>query len=243
MRIAIISSPRCGNTFLRLCLSKLLNLETNAFHKPEDFPKKFPEKFIFQLHWEMEENLKNFLYNENFKIITLTRNPLDIFISILRFIKYEKEVEKWLDGKLELNQTIFKNYEPNDLQFINWCSSENGKKLLDVSFKWSNLRKIHSIKYENLVLNLENELNGIYKFLNIKHINYNRAVNTFKKFDINYFKSLPNKHGWKGKINNWQTYFNKKNAETIYYNHSTFFNFFKYELELDYKESEKIKLK
>ena len=243
MRIAIISSPRCGNTFLRLCLSKLLNLETNAFHNPEDFPKKFPEKFIFQLHWGLEEDLKNFLFDENFKIITLTRNPLDIFISILRFIKYEKEVEKWLNGNLQLKQAIFKNYEPNDLQFINWCSSEYAKKILDVSLKWSNLNKIHSIKYENLVLNLEKELNGIYKFLNIKHINYKEAVNIFKKFDINYFKSLPNKHGWKGKINNWQTYFNIKNAQTIYDYHSTFFNFFKYELELDYKVGEKITLK
>ena len=59
MRIAIISSPGCGNTFLRLCLSKLLNLETNAFHSQKIF-QKISEKFIFQLHWEMDENLKNF---------------------------------------------------------------------------------------------------------------------------------------------------------------------------------------
>jgi len=238
MRIAIISSPRCGNTFLRLCLSKLFNLETDAYHVPSKFPDKFPEKFIFQMHWELDEKFKQFLFNGNFKIITLTRNPLDIFVSILRFTKYEKEVEKWLDSSLDINQEKFKFYSPNDLDFINWCNSKYAKKLLNVSFDWSRLEEIHTIKYENLISNLDSELKKLYKFFGVENIDYNFAKNVFEKFNINYFQSMPNRHGWKGKANNWQNYLTKRNAESIYKYHSAFFDFFKYDLDLNYDEKQ-----
>ncbi len=236
MRIAIISSPRCGNTFLRLCLSEIFNLETNAYHDPSKFPNYFPKRFIFQLHWELDEELKQLMISENFKIITLTRNPLDIFISTLRFIKYEKEVEKWLDYSLNLKQEKFKFYKPNDLDFINWCKSIYAKKLLSVSLNWSKLDEIHTVKYENLISNLDLELKNIYKFLNVENIDYDTTKNTFKKFNIEYFQSLPNKHGWIGKVNNWQNYLTKSNAQSIYDYHSSFFDFFRYKLELNYND-------
>ena len=73
MRIAIISSPRCGAHF-RDCLSKLLNLKLTPFISQKIF-QKISRKFIFQLHWEMDENLKIFYIMKILKI-TLIRNHL-----------------------------------------------------------------------------------------------------------------------------------------------------------------------
>ena len=54
---------------------------------------------------------------------------------------------------------------------------------------------------------------------------------------------MPNKHGWKGKVNNWQNYLTKNNAKIIYDYHLSFFDFFRYKLELNYNDKEQNILK
>lgn len=236
MRVAIISSPRCGNTFLRLCLADILSLNTDAFHEPKNFPSVFPEDFIFQLHWQNDDKLYKFLLKKKFKIITLTRNPLDIFISILRFTRHEKQLENWLKGELNIKQSKFKLWQPNDHNFINWCTSEYSKKLLSVSLEWSKLDNIHLIKYEDLVYKPFQELKKINNFLELKFFDQKKTEIVLKKYDINYFKNLPNLHGWKGKVGNWKSFFKKDNAKKIYVYHQDFFKFFDYQEKFDYME-------
>ena len=236
MRVAIISSPRCGNTFLRLCLADILSLNTDAFHEPKSFPSVFPDNFIFQLHWQNNDKLFEYLLNKKFKIITLARNPLDIFISILRFTRHEKQVENWLKGELNIKQSKFKLWQPNDPNFINWCTSKYSKKLLSVSLEWSKLDNIHLIRYEDLIFKPFEELIRINNFLDLNNFDQEKAEIILKKYDINYFKNLPNLHGWKGKVGNWKSFFKKDNAIKIYDYHQDFFKVFDYQEKFDYME-------
>ena len=237
MRVAIISSPRCGNTFLRLCLADILSLNTDAFHEPKSFPSVFPEDFIFQLHWQNDDKLYKYLLKKKFKIITLTRNPLDIFISILRFTRHKKQVENWLKGELDIQQSFFKKWQPNDSDFINWCTSKYSKKLLSVSLEWSKLDNIHLIRYEDLIYKPFEELKKINDFLDLNTFNQKRIEIILKKYDINYFKNLPNLHGWKGKSGNWKLFFKKNNAKKIYDYHQNFFKIFNYQEKFDHMEN------
>ncbi len=228
MRIAIISSPRCGNTFLRLTLSRILDIDSGAYHKPDDIPKNLPKNFILQIHWMPEKIFFGYLNSEKFKIITLSRHPLDIFVSVLRFSKFEKQVENWLSGSLEIVHEKFKKMDFSSDKFLDWCKSEYSKKLLDISFQWSK-NEVIQIKYEDLIENTENVISGLLKLIdNEIEINPVKIRRSIEYYNLEYFKELPNSHGWKGKAGNWKNYINLKEGKKILKYHEQYCKRFNY---------------
>jgi len=73
-------------------------------------------------------------------------------------------------------------------------------------------------------------------FLELKFFDQKTTEIVLKKYDINYFKNLPNLHGWKGKVGNWKSFFKKDNAIKIYDYHQDFFKVFDYQEKFDYME-------
>ena len=87
LRIAVISSPRSGNTWVRSVLGDILRLQQFAVHNYIEL-ENIPDRCIVQLHWYREPNLQRFLNDRRFKTLVLARHPLDVLVSILNFIRH-----------------------------------------------------------------------------------------------------------------------------------------------------------
>ena len=65
-RALVVSTPRSGNTWLRLLLAKVYGIYSSRYgqlwaHSPEGFPwEELPRQCVLQLHWEPDEPFKRF---------------------------------------------------------------------------------------------------------------------------------------------------------------------------------------
>lgn len=86
-KLIFISKPRCGSTSVRRLLNKYINPELNDFavdmagQKPAYHPHITAPCLINQLSAEFNTDLSDF------KIFTITRNPLEMLMSYYRFFK------------------------------------------------------------------------------------------------------------------------------------------------------------
>ena len=222
MRLALISTPRSGNTWLRLLLGDLFDLSHFAVHAPGDLDwRSLPSDSILQLHWPKDFGFVEILKAHGFKTVTICRHPLDIFLSILNFAKNEPETAHWLCGKRGDESRIIGKF-PTSQDFLRYSCSARARHLLDISTDWWAYADV-PVKYEDLVSNPEDQLVHIAEALNqpISRVQIIKAIEKFK------FKNLQptsnNQHYWKGSPGHWSRYISVEAASVIYDHHRHIF--------------------
>src|SRR3954454_23344239 len=86
VHLAIISTPRSGNTWLRHLLGTSLALRHFPRLTPEECPwDAWPDRCALQAHWMPEDDILQRLDEHRFQVITLARHPLDVLVSLLQF--------------------------------------------------------------------------------------------------------------------------------------------------------------
>jgi hypothetical protein len=226
MRIAIVSSPRSGNTWLRRILVMGLGLEEIAVHNYLDVPH-VPEQCALQVHWYREPNFQEFLTRHGFKVITLARHPLDVLLSVLHFVKYEPETARWLEGNCALPNDLIGS-APCSRHFADYASSYGCENLLSVTYQWWHDDAALRVRYEDLVINTNSEIERIAVFLGIDG---QLLKNVLPINSLESFKALPNRHGWQGRPGLWRELIPSNVASEIIQRHSRVFQALGYEVE------------
>jgi len=219
MRIAIVSSPRSGNTWLRSILRDSWGLQEVAVHNYLD-AESIPEKCVLQVHWYREPNFQNFLARHGFQVITMARHPLDVLISVLHFVRYEPETAKWLGGNCELPQSLA-GQSPTSDGFLEYALSFGCENLLCVTYQWWHDPSAITVRYEDLVatptreaIRLSEQLGGPAE----------RIPNALADNSLEVFKALPNRHGWQGKPGVWRDLIPFECAVQIFARHQHVFD-------------------
>ena len=75
------------------------------------------------------------LQRHGFRVLVLSRHPLDVLISILHFVRKDRETNNWLGGEGGDERSIF-GASPCSPQFLAYATSERAKALLSVSREW-----------------------------------------------------------------------------------------------------------
>src|ERR1700759_2986044 len=99
MRLAIVSTPRSGNMWLRRLLLRL----TGGAELSADTPaavdwERLPERSVLQLHWPPEDGFLALLAAHDVAPVAVARHPLDVLVSILQFAQHEGRTARWLNG-------------------------------------------------------------------------------------------------------------------------------------------------
>ena len=221
-RIALVSTPRSGNTWLRMILSRLYNLNEYAIHFP-DFMSwdNLPTECIVQIHWHPDEHFLNLLKKEGFSTVTIARHPYDVLLSILQFCPKEPQTASWLQGEGGDEKNIF-NVTPSSQAFHSYVLSKRALALLSVSAEWWKFDDTTKIKYENLVHNPQEEL---YFILN-KFGEFSTPLETvLNELTIEKLRvSSTNGHFWQGKIGLWEHLFPYSLAKEADEYHQEVFN-------------------
>lgn len=227
MRIAIVSTPRSGNTWFRFLLAHSLDLEQAAVHNIKDLPDVLPDRYVLQIHWMPTPDFLDFLEKHNFQVVSICRHPLDVLVSILQFAPQCPDTIRWLEGEGGNEKSIFES-SPISNAFLEYCLSDRAKALLDVSPAWLRREDTTIIRYENLVYQTSVELRRLFKPLSVQPA---RGIEeTIAKFTLENLKKDNKAHYWRGKVYSHVGFLTYDFASRIYRHHRESFEIMGYGL-------------
>jgi len=224
-RIAIISSPRSGNSWLRWLLRDCFDLSELAVHNFRH-AVALPERCVLQLHWYREPNFQRFLRENRFRPIVIARHPLDVLVSVLHFVRYEPETAEWLGGNCEIPSTL-RCASPASVEFLDYALSYGAENLLCVSYQWWHDNSAIKVRYEDMVADIAEQIGYIADQLSVSRP-------PPEKIPANVFQSMraaPNRHGWQGRPGLWKELIPFADATRILEHHRRLFDFLGYSVE------------
>ena len=203
LRLAIVSTPRSGNTWLRKLLASMYDLPQIAVHTPREIAwQSLPPKVILQIHWRDTDNFVSLLAENGFRPIVIARHPLDVLISILHFAPYESQTARWLDGEAGSEISII-NKSPLSSEFIDYAVGKRSGALLSISTAWWNRKNTWQIRYENLVDDTAEELSKLNQQLGLKPAR--PILDVIPLHSLAFLRTTAaNNHFWQGKCGNWK---------------------------------------
>lgn len=161
LRIALISSPRSGNTWLRHLVASILGLDQLPIYNPMEADwDHVPRRCVLMTHWPRTEPFLSLLKAHGFKVVTLARQPLDVLVSILHFTAHNPETARWLGG-LGGDERSIAGGSPCDPKFLRYAAGQRAQALLSVSREWCDDPGSHRLRYEDLVRDTPAALAGI----------------------------------------------------------------------------------
>jgi hypothetical protein len=219
LRIAVISTPRSGNTWVRSVLGDILGLQQFAVHNYTEL-ETVPDRCIVQLHWYREPNFQRFLSDYRFKTLVLARHPLDVLVSILNFIRHEPLTARWLEGNAEIPSSLV-GQPPTSPEFLKYATSWGAENVLGISYQWWHEPAAIKVRYEELVQRPLEALLHLARAFDPAARDDSGAIG---RFGLPFFQQLPNKHGWQGQPGLWRQLIVYFDARTIYRRHKRMFD-------------------
>ena len=195
-RVAIVSTPRVGSTWLRCLLAQLHDLAEYPAFTPDALDwEALPEKCIVHFHWHRLPPFTTLLAAQNFRVVTMARHPLDILISILQFSPHEPQTACWLDGE-NGDETAIHNKSIISPEFLSYAVSSRAQTLLSVSREWWEAPGVIPVRYEELVQDTSGVLLRISGELGAFAHSPSKVI---EACTIDKLRSTnPNRHFWKG---------------------------------------------
>jgi len=231
-RLAIVGTPRSGNTWLRYILAKLYQLDQFAVHTPDALDwRALPENCVVQLHWHNTVEFRSLLRKNGFRVAVIARHPLDVLISILHFAPHEPETACWLMGEAGSEESIYHKL-PVDPAFVSYAVSARAKTLLSLSPEWWGYPDALCVKYEDLVLAPLETLNAIgWSDFGSCAVSPSDAIDglTLEKLK----PTARNQHFWQGQPGLWRSLLPINEAREIEAAHQNVFSRFGYSCEPD----------
>jgi hypothetical protein len=229
LRVVIVSTPRVGNTWINFCLADISKVTTLAAHRYTDLKDmELPEGLVLQVHASYQDNgFKQFIQENNLKVVTVARHPLDVLISMLRFVQVESSPLQWLDGTVGV-ETLY-GVDPSQKKFIDWCLGEGAEQLLKISYDWAKLGQAYVVRYEDMLADPTKQMKGLLAGLGVK-ASSSDVRESLERFSPDFFKNLSSHHGWRATKDNWKNFFTKSDAQKIYKKYAKIFDYFHYDV-------------
>jgi hypothetical protein len=167
VRLALLSTPRSGNTWLRRLLAQLFAAEEQAVHHPDEICwQALPHACVLQLHWPRTRDLEAKLAAHGFRVVVLARHPLDVLLSILHFATHDGATRHWLQGEAGDERPLH-GAMPCSASFVEYGQSQRARALLAVSTQWCQAPGAITLTYEDLVANPSVQLGRVAQALDI----------------------------------------------------------------------------
>jgi hypothetical protein len=230
VRIAVISSPRSGNSWIRSTLAAALGFPELAFHDFCDAPSDLPADCLLQIHWRREPLFQEWIAKNDFRVLTVARHPIDVLLSALRFSRREPQVARWLNGATQLPISLGKE-GPASPEFMNYCLSEGAENLLSVTADWWDRPGVIQARYEDAVHNPRVVFDRLIRELGSNCDNLDACLERTK---LSAFQATPNQHGWRGQPDHWTELVPTFDAVRIYWRHRSVFKTLGYPLRVNW---------
>jgi len=202
MKVALVSTPRSGNTWLRYMLASLYEWEQHAVHTPPSLDwEKLPEGCIVQMHWHRTSDFTSLLARCGFRALTIARHPLAVLLSIWQFAPHEPQTANWLEGEGGNEDTILKAAVASP-EFLAYACSDRARALLSVTPEWWDAPGVARVRYEDLVDHPQRTLTGLCEALGPPR---RSIAETLEAHTLDKLKpTAGNSHFWQGRTDAWR---------------------------------------
>lgn len=161
LRLAVISTPRSGNTWLRRLVATVFDLQELGATTPEDLAwDDLPPRVALQIHWLPTEPFRTRLDRHGFRVLVIARHPLDVFLSALNYLYYSHSRADCRDG-VDCPMCALQGARPLGRAFQDFCCGPFGANVLAYTVAWWDRPEIVRVRYERLVENAAEELGSI----------------------------------------------------------------------------------
>lgn len=219
-KLFVTSVPKSGTHLLSTCLSKLLNARQvyskNNKVLDENLITKLNPRNFYIVHARFQKHYLQMMENNNLKGILMQRDPRDVIISSMFWIKKDVNNDWPHLKKLNTNELISKLINEFKTAFLK-LGSKNGSNIAaayKLFLPWSNKANMCVISFENLIgsngggddtVQVE-EIKKITRFLGLN-------LSEHKINDV--AKNLFGHSGTfrRGLIGSWKEYFNEQHKE------------------------------
>lgn len=203
LRVAIVSTPRCGNTWLRHLVSAVWEIPQMAVHGAEDVDwPSLPDDVVLQLHWHRLDPMVERLRAERFRVVTLARHPLDVLISILHYAPRQPVTDRWL-GREGGDESALHEATPRSAEFVDYACGPRADALLSVTVEWWNDPAAVALGYENLVAEPVATMRTLVEGIGVLPVRSLREAVENQRFE-NLQAAFTNEHIWKGRPGLWR---------------------------------------
>ena len=239
-RLAIVSTPRSGNMWLRRLLAGAHGLEERSADTPGGVRwRELPDRCVLQLHWAPTDDMLAPLAEHGFRTIALTRHPLDVLVSILHFAQAEPRTARWLNGEGGDERELL-GADPCSDAFRHYAVGPRAKALLSLTVQWHRSDRLDaSIAYEQLVADPIGELDRLNAVLGLAPTPALEAA-----VEANGIEQLRaengNGHFWQGRPGHWRSLLPAGIAEEIAAAHEPSFAELGYSVDPDPRLDERI---
>jgi hypothetical protein len=227
LRVAIVASPRSGNTWLRGLLASTFELSELAVLSPEAVPwENLPARLVLQIHWHAIEPFRSQLRDHGFHVVTLARHPLDLFISSLNYQQYVEETLKWMRPE---GERTLRGASPRSEVFLDFACGWVGENLHSTTREWWQAPGTICVRYEDLVDDTAGELQRLVQALGApvrRPIEQVIAAYGIDRLRIEY--GVWHYHYWQGKPGHWKTLLPAREAQQIAAVHGEAFEAMRY---------------
>jgi len=218
-RVAVVGSPRSGNSWIRSTIAGTLGWPEFAVHNYLDVPPVLPEKCFLQIHWYREPNFQRWLRDHNFVVMTVARHPLDTLLSALHYINFESQTCRWLEGNANLPGNLT-GVSPCSQEFLDYALSVGAEDFLSITYQWWNDESSIRLRYEDAVRNPEIVLGREVARLGGTPQKLNEWL---ERLSMKNMQATHNRHGWRGEPGLWRQLLTPAVANAIYKRHKRVF--------------------
>lgn len=214
LRIAVISTPRAGNTWVRHLLGTAYQIPHFARHSMSDADwAALPPEVVLQIHWRRTPDFVAKLNEHGFRVVTVARDPLDVLISILHFCIYESESEQWLLGAGGSEAEIY-SAMPRSRAFVEYAKGPRAAELLAVTPDWWGQSDVVGLRYEDCVRDADAELVRLEAAFGPVRAPSRQAV--IEACSLGQLRQgAINNHFWKGSPGLWRHLLSASDAQEI----------------------------
>lgn len=232
LRLAVVSTPRTGNTWLRRMLDTVYSLAHVVVEGPARIDwAGLPPRCVLQTHWEPDPEFVARLAEHGFRPITLARHPLDVLLSILHLASLIPVREQWCEGR-EGGEEPLALATPCAREFLDYAAGPRARLLLDISRQWAARPECLLVRYEALVADPRERLAELCR--SIRPAPGEAIARAVEAHDLEQSRAkVHNQHFWQGRPGHWRRFLPEAEARAAAAPHAAVFAAFGYECDAD----------
>jgi hypothetical protein len=213
-RVALISSPRSGNTWMRYLLRDACGLTELAHNNPWDVDwDALPERCILQMHCHRTPELVDRLRRLGFARLHMSRHPLDVLLSILQVCEAVPETAEWV-AREGGDESAIAGRSPQDPAFLEYATGARARALLAITPEWwDDGDPSVLLRYEDLVEDPHGRLAAVIDGLGLAPVAPLGATVEANRIDRLRFWSEA--FFWRGSPGLWRRLLTASQAEAI----------------------------
>jgi hypothetical protein len=221
MKLALISTPRSGNTWLRMLIAGAYDLRQFAEHTPDAIRwADLPDDSIVQIHWRYSDRFADLLSECGVQVLAIARHPLDVLLSILHFAPFEPQTKLWLSGEGGDESSIHST-APDSANFLAYATGPRAAALLSVTPEWWCRPEVVRLRYEALVADPGATLTPLADRFGSFRTPLESVLASLTLENLR--QTSTNNHFWKGQPGHWRQLMQKHVARSIAEAHPSVF--------------------